>query len=122
MTILSALREARLALQYGQDLDYEQFMVARGDAANLCGEFDEGGCPTRRGIERAERFIARARNWTPVAWWLYGIWCGARTARSILTCEVAGHAYADHSQFGPDSGAEHICCTRCGWSFSHTYY
>ena len=27
-------------VRYGLDIDFEKFMVAHGDAANLCNEFD----------------------------------------------------------------------------------
>jgi len=32
--------DAGVMVCYGLDIDFEKFMVAHGDAANLCNEFD----------------------------------------------------------------------------------
>jgi hypothetical protein len=40
----------------------------------------------------------------------------------IIYCGVVGHALVDDSCIGPDSGTESHYCTRCGYSWSHTYY
>lgn len=38
-------------------------------------------------------------------------------------CRVHGHDMIDDGSYaGPDSGAECLVCTRCGYSWSHTYY
>lgn len=37
-------------------------------------------------------------------------------------CHFFDHNLVDDSCFGPDSGTETVFCSRCGWSWSHTYY
>jgi hypothetical protein len=41
-------------VRYGLDIDFEKFMVAHGDAANLCNEFD--AVDLRRRHRRPERY------------------------------------------------------------------
>ena len=41
-------------VRYGLDIDFEKFMVAHGDAANLCNEFD--AVNLRRRHRRPERY------------------------------------------------------------------
>ena len=103
-------------------LSYERLMVAHGDAANLCVDFDDDGCPTEQGIQRAEAFIDRARNWTLLAWWLYGVWASAEFLWRVVTCATTGHVLDDDSYGGPDSGWMGCHCTRCGWSHKHILY
>jgi hypothetical protein len=40
----------------------------------------------------------------------------------MIICHFFNHNLRDDSCIGPDSGTETITCTRCGWSWSHTYY
>jgi len=116
------IRDIPEAIKYGRDLDFEKYMVAAGDANNLCNEFEEDGCPTPAGIKKAEVFIARAQNWTSIAWKLYGLWQGYQIASDIFVCATTGHRLKDDSYGGPDSGAMGAHCTRCGWSWHHTLY
>lgn len=39
-----------------------------------------------------------------------------------LVCRIKGHRIVDLSSIGPESGIEHLACTRCGWEFEHIYY
>lgn len=102
-------------------LAFTQCMVARNDVGNLCDDFDDG-VPTQRGIKSAEKFIARARNWTPLAWWIWERAFAFRHALRCVQCELSDHIYRNHSHFTGDSGVESLSCARCGWSWSHTYY
>ena len=37
-------------------------------------------------------------------------------------CEVLGHKLIGGGWATPDTGGESVSCTRCGYSWSHTYY
>ena len=37
-------------------------------------------------------------------------------------CKAVGHKLKDISHIGPESGKEEIYCTRCGYSWRHTWY
>ncbi len=37
-------------------------------------------------------------------------------------CHYRGHHMVDHSFVGPETAYDSYCCSRCGWSFEHTYY
>lgn len=105
------------------DLDHEKDCVYHGRPEYLgFTETNEQGHPTPAGIAQGERFVARARNWTPFAWWLYGLWRGAREAWPVLVCAAVDHAWVDDSYGGPDSGCMAGHCSRCGFGFSHTLY
>lgn len=103
-------------------VEFDRSMVAYGDEFHLCREFDEDGAPTARGLERANRFVRMARRWPEWMWRVYAWEETARVAWRCTVCAVRDHAYEDQSVIGPESGTEHIVCSRCGWSWSHTYY
>lgn len=49
--------------------------------------------------------------------------CGeARHYTMRAVCRLFGHEMVDESCIGPDSGTESHYCSRCGWSWEHTYY
>jgi hypothetical protein len=103
--------------------NYVMFMVKNGDSYNLCEDFNSEGCPTREGIERADKFIARAARWGKYRWWFYHQTQALKYAAACVVCELTNHKLVDGgSSFGPDSGTECLSCTRCGWAWSHTYY
>jgi len=102
MLIRHTLRTLADAYAYCQDHNFEQYMVD--------------------GLVAGERFIARARNWTPVAWWLYGVWCWLFIARDIIVCEAWGHDMVGEGYGTPDSGCDAGYCRRCGWSYHVTMY
>jgi hypothetical protein len=52
---------AGVMVRYGLDIDFEKFMVAHGDAANLCNEFDAVN------LRRRHRRPAWQRSLLPVA-------------------------------------------------------
>lgn len=58
------------------------------------------------------------------SWWWMDAAIG--TVRGFLAsrkCRKEGHRWEDAGSYaGPDSGAEHFACARCGDSFHHTYY
>lgn len=116
------LRDIPDAIRYGVDVDYEHYSAELGDVCSLCAEHDEHGHPTRRGLARAEVFVARARNWTPTAWRLYGLWCAARVAADIVACALLDHVWVSDDYGGPDSGCVGAHCARCGYSFHTTLY
>lgn len=120
--LIAALRDCRDALRYSDGVGYEQHAVAHEDHASLATEHDELGYPTRRGLEDAERFIARAKHWTPLAWKMYDAWSRLKICVDILSCAFGGHDLVDNSYGGPDSGCVAMSCRRCGWSFHHTLY
>lgn len=121
--IVYALRDARDMIRYGQDLSYEQFMVDQNRPENFCGsDVDENGYPTKAGIKRGEEFIARARNWTPLGWKLYGLRCAALTVWDNLVCAVKDHDWESDDWGGPESGGMAAHCKRCGFGFRHTMY
>ena len=42
--------------------------------------------------------------------------------RAWILCRH-GHNMVDNGSYGtPESGADHLVCTRCGYSWSHQYY
>lgn len=41
---------------------------------------------------------------------------------AILICKVKGHDIKCKGYCSPDSGVEHVYCTRCGWEHKITYY
>lgn len=126
MNMIRLVRGIRDDIRYEIDgytgIPFEQFMVAHGDVGNLCTKFDDEGCPTAEGIEEASRFIARARNWTPMGWKLYRLYCIAKMIGNLIVCEVKGHDLVDDSYGGPDSGCMAAHCSRCGWGFHHQLY
>lgn len=126
MDVIRLTRDIRDGIRYTIDDNtgvlFDQFMVGQNDAYHLCQEFDSDGHPTKRGLERAERFMARARNWTPTAWRLYRLWEIAKLVHVLVVCEAKGHDLVDDSYGGPDSGCMAAHCSRCGWSFHHTLY
>src|SRR5262249_15237126 len=91
-----------------EGLAFAQFMVKQGDASHLATDFDENGWPTPAGLAGGERFIAHARNWTPVAWWLWDKWNRLQGLWPAIHCDLTDHILEDHSSFGPDSGSEHL--------------
>lgn len=104
-------------------LRHTQFMVKQEDLYYLCDEFDEENAPTAAGMARAERFLARARNWTPLGWWLWSLWFNLGAAARVARCELVGHDMSDGgSHFGPNSGREYLVCSRCGETWSHQWY
>lgn len=112
------LSDVRDMYRYGGDDDqFEEAMVHHRDPYALCTECTSDGEPTPRGIARAERFIRIASNWWAWQWRLHHLTEDMKQAMRMLVCEVKSH-----SSIGPDSGTERHFCTRCGWSWSHTYY
>ena len=62
------------------------------------------------------------RDLTPFGWWLDAVFVRIKHTLRIWTCDLLDHDLEDDSSFGTDSGTECLSCTRCGWSWSHTYY
>lgn len=51
-------------------------------------------------------------------WFIIWFWTMENTI-----CRCVGHTIEDAGSYaGPDSGAEHLACTRCCWEFHHIYY
>lgn len=62
--------------------------------------YGEGSKPTKRGY----------------------VWCYITTYIRAWQCKHFGHKYVSNSWAGPDTGGEEHYCTRCGYSWEHTYY
>lgn len=114
----------RLAL--GWDLGYIQMCVDSGHPDSLCGECDDRGYPTPEGMEKAQRFIARAENWTPTGWYLYGWYLTVTTVAHLvyneIMCKYKDHDWVCEDWGGPETGGMGATCKRCGYSWSHTMY
>ena len=40
-----------------------------------------------------------------------------------LRCKIKGHDMQDDGSYaGPNSGVDSYCCSRCGYSWTHTHY
>lgn len=74
--------------------------------------YSEGGTPNK------------FRETAPLPFWLFLIGEAARTAWHAWIAWGCDHdgTWVDTSSFGPDSGTESGHCSRCGFSFDHTYY
>jgi hypothetical protein len=60
---------------------------------------------------------------TPIGWIKYILAELLDSFHRRVTCRLFDHKLIDAGSYAnPDSGAEHLECTRCGWTFYHTYY
>lgn len=66
-----------------------------------------------------KRFIY---NWMFITRWPRFVYWQIAWEVPRLICKIRGHNYEDCSSIGPDSGTEAYECSRCGHSWSHTYY
>jgi len=70
--------------------------------------------------DRETRFaMSHPRIFSAYVW----TWLLPRFYILSLICSYRGHNTEDDGSYAtPDSGADHLRCSRCGKSWSHTYY
>ena len=59
-------------------------------------------------------YLTTILRWYTPKWYTNGV--------APIICRVFGHKWVDTSYGGPNTGWDSGHCTRCGFSFHHTYY
>lgn len=94
------------------DLYWEAKEAAQDALQDLCYD----------GRDKAVHFRERHRQAYMLWYVVVAVWQRIERFAARNRCALEGHEWVDTSNIGPESGVESGHCTRCSFSFHHTYY